>query len=76
MSKVRAIVMKSNDNVATVTEEIAAGSDILVEVDGTPQTIHVTEKIPFGHKVAIKKIAKEKLNCKFYANLSCSGERD
>ena len=65
MSKVKAIVMKSKDNVATVTEEIAAGSDISVNVDGTPQTIHVTERIPFGHKVAIKKIATDEKIIKY-----------
>ena len=57
MSKPKALVMKAIDNVATVTEEIAAGTDILVNIDGKMTEIHVMERIPFGHKVAIKEIA-------------------
>ncbi|WP_425058925.1 Galactarate dehydratase (L-threo-forming) [Sporomusa carbonis] len=57
MSKPKALVMKPIDNVATATQEIAAGTDIVVSVDGKMINIHVTEKIPFGHKVAIRDIA-------------------
>lgn len=59
MSKAKAIVMKPIDNVATVTEEIASGTEIVVTVEGKPLSIHVIERIPFGHKVAIKDIPKD-----------------
>ena len=65
MSKPKAIVMKPIDNVATVTEEIEAGTDILVSVDGTMHIIHVLNKIPFGHKVAIRDIAVDEKIIKY-----------
>ncbi|MCM0757632.1 UxaA family hydrolase [Sporomusa sphaeroides DSM 2875] len=58
MSKSQAIMMKAIDNVATATQEILPGTDITVTIDGAMAGIHVTEKIPFGHKVAIREIAK------------------
>ena len=58
MSKVKAIVMKPIDNVATVTEEIVSGEEIIVPVEGKLTNVHVIERIPFGHKVAIKDIQK------------------
>lgn len=51
--------MKSKDNVATATEEIAAGSDVPVNIEGETISIHVLENIPFGHKLALKRIAKD-----------------
>ncbi|SDF08388.1 UxaA family hydrolase [Sporomusa acidovorans] len=59
MNKFKAIVMKAKDNVATVTENIAAGTEIAVNKDGETVKLHVQENIPFGHKVAIKDIAKD-----------------
>jgi len=58
MSKVKAIVMKPIDNVATVTEAIVPGEEIMVPVEGKLSNVHVIERIPFGHKVAIKDIQK------------------
>lgn len=57
MSKFRAIVMKPDDNVATVTEDIAAGTDLTVHVGDSVSTVRVKEIICFGHKVAIRNIA-------------------
>ena len=65
MNKYKAIVMKSKDNVATVTEDVNAGSDIAINVDGETVTLHVTNRIPFGHKVAIKAIAKDEKIIKY-----------
>lgn len=59
MKKYQAIVMKPQDNVATVTEDIAAGCDIAINRDGTVISLHVIDNIPFGHKVAIRDIAKD-----------------
>lgn len=57
MSKSQAIVMKASDNVATATQELLPATDIKVQVNGTVVAVHVRETIPFGHKVAIRKIA-------------------
>ncbi|WP_094604559.1 Galactarate dehydratase (L-threo-forming) [Sporomusa silvacetica DSM 10669] len=65
MNKFKAIVMKNKDNVATVTEDVEAGSDIAINVDGETVTLHVTNRIPFGHKVAIKAIAKDEKIIKY-----------
>lgn len=65
MNKFKAIVMKSKDNVATVTEDVEAGSDIAINIDGETVTLHVADRIPFGHKVAIKAIAKDEKIIKY-----------
>ncbi|HWR45695.1 UxaA family hydrolase [Sporomusa sp.] len=57
MSKPQAIVMKPSDNVATATQEIIAGTNVMVNIDGSVVGIHVTEPIPFGHKFAIRNIS-------------------
>ncbi|HUL00312.1 MAG TPA: UxaA family hydrolase [Nitrospirota bacterium] len=58
MSKIQAIMMKSADNTATVLEIIEPNSDVLLDNAGKMISIHVIEKIPFGHKFATKDIAK------------------
>lgn len=65
MNKFKAIVMKAKDNVATVTEDVEAGSDVLINVDGETVSLHVTDRIAFGHKVAIKNIAKDEKIIKY-----------
>lgn len=56
MAKRKAIVMKPKDNVATAVEEITPGSEVTVEVGGAQVTIQVKDKVPFGHKFAIRDI--------------------
>ncbi len=58
MSEHKAVVMKAEDNVATVVETIEAGADVLIEVDSRRATVHVADRIPFGHKFAVREIAK------------------
>ncbi len=58
MSKIKVIVMKSSDNVCTVVENIEAGSVIAVQDNGQEIGITVGEKIPFGHKFAIRPIGR------------------
>ena len=65
MSKAKALIMKPIDNVATATEEIAPGSDILITVGSEDIIIHVTDRIPFGHKFALKDIAAEEQIIKY-----------
>ena len=56
MGKIRVIVMKSSDNVCTVVENIEPGSVIAVPDNGEEIGIAVSEKIPFGHKFALRPI--------------------
>jgi len=58
MSKIQAIIMASNDNTATVVESISPNSDVQLDNAGNRISVHVIEQIPFGHKFAIKTIAK------------------
>lgn len=55
MSKVHAIVMKPTDNVCTVVEIVEPDTTVTV---GDQLTIRVREKIPFGHKFALRNINK------------------
>ena len=65
MSQYKAIVMKGKDNVATVTEDIAAGSEIQIPMGDQILTVRVTENIRFGHKIAIRPIAKDEKIVKY-----------
>lgn len=56
MAKIQAIVMKPDDNVATVVEPVTAGQDMTVDIGGAQMAVRVTEKIPFGHKFALRDI--------------------
>ena len=53
----RAIVMHSKDNVATVLEDVSHPSRCM-EIEGDEKTsvVSATEAIPFGHKIALRKI--------------------
>ena len=57
MSKAKALVMKPIDNVATATEEIVSGTDVLINTGFEDIAIHVIDRIPFGHKFALQDIA-------------------
>jgi altronate dehydratase small subunit len=57
MSKFTAIVMKAADNVATVTEKVAANTEVTMNVEGILLTVCAKDMIPFGHKVAIRRIS-------------------
>lgn len=65
MNKFRAIVMKAKDNVATVTENIEAGTEIAINIDGETVRLQVIDRIPFGHKVAIRNISKDEKIIKY-----------
>jgi len=53
-----ALVMHAKDNVATAVTDIASQEKVEVEVDNKVKEIKILESIPFGHKFAIKTIAK------------------
>lgn len=58
LSKITAIIMKPADNVCTVVEEVQPPADITADMEGKNVTTRVIEKIPFGHKFAVRAIRK------------------
>jgi hypothetical protein len=54
MSGIDALIMKRQDNVATVIRDIEIGDTVLATLGNETQTIQATEKIPFGFKIALK----------------------
>lgn len=56
MSELRAIMMKAADNVCTVVQAVAAGSEVAVSLGGRTSRQKVSEAIPFGHKFAVRDI--------------------
>ena len=56
MSKMHAIVMKPIDNVCTVVETVEASTEVSTEIEGKNVVVSVIERIPFGHKFALKPI--------------------
>jgi altronate dehydratase small subunit len=58
MSEFKAIVMKASDNVATVVENVEPGTEAVLEIEGRRLSVRVIERIPFGHKFAVRDIGK------------------
>lgn len=56
--KAKALVMNAADNVATVLEEVAPGTEVALTVGDKTVAVRVTEKIGFGHKFAIRAIPR------------------
>ncbi|MFH1086553.1 MAG: UxaA family hydrolase [Chloroflexota bacterium] len=56
--KRKAILMHSQDDVATALTELAAGEEIEVELSGRRVSTVVREEIQFAHKYALRNIAK------------------
>lgn len=52
MTKTRALIMDSSDNCATAIEKIEEKEEIMIE----DEIIKTLDLIPFGHKLALKKI--------------------
>jgi altronate dehydratase small subunit len=65
MATRKAIVMEGIDNVATVVEPIEAPGEIIVETEGGRTVVHISNKIPFGHKFAIRDIPQGSLIIKY-----------
>jgi altronate dehydratase small subunit len=65
MSEFKAIVMKDSDNVATVVETVEPGTEAVLEIEGKRLSVRVIERIPFGHKFAVRDIGKGKLVVKY-----------
>lgn len=57
--KYRILILKSKDNVAVALQDIPPNTEITVSVSQEiPTKITIKEKIPFGHKFAVKAIKK------------------
>ena len=52
----RGLVMHPKDNVATVLEDVSPEQSVEIEGGEKVLTISATEAIPFGHKIALRKI--------------------
>ncbi len=52
------VVLNDADNVATSLVPLEAQSRIEVELDGESRTITVLDAIPFGHKLAVRHLAR------------------
>jgi len=65
MSRVDALIMKSQDNVATVIRDIEIGESVLAILGDKTFTILATEKIPFGFKVALRSIQQGEFIIKY-----------
>jgi len=53
-----ALMLSDKDNVATVLEDMEAGTDVPVRLGREVRNVKALERIPFGFKIAIVDIAK------------------
>lgn len=67
--KKQAVVIKNQDNVATVLLDIKKGEEVNMFVGDKNITILATDAIPFGHKIAIKKIQNKERIIKYGESL-------
>jgi len=58
MEEKNAIMMEKDDNVATVLSAVEKDDEVKIIQDKDHFTILAKESIPFGHKIALRKIAK------------------
>lgn len=53
-----ALMLSEKDNVATLLEDVAAGTEVLVRLGSKTDTVNARENIPFGFKIAVSDIAR------------------
>ena len=53
---IKAIVINPRDNVATAVGEISPGEVVEIRIEKIVKNIQAKQAIPFGHKLAIKRI--------------------
>src|SRR6185437_1457279 len=61
VNPVRAVLLAPNDNVAAAIAEVDAAGPVVVTLNSPDETvlsICSRQKVPFGHKIAIKDVAK------------------
>lgn len=54
----RALLIRGNDNVATVLQDIEEKEIVSFALGETKQKVQVKQNIPFGHKFAVTRIEK------------------
>jgi altronate dehydratase small subunit len=60
-----AILISDRDNVATALRDLPAGSVILLSLSGVEIQVKLVQDIPFGHKFALKRIARGEVVVKY-----------
>jgi altronate dehydratase small subunit len=68
----RALVMDSNDNVATAISDLKPGEVVSVLIGSGRVEISIFDHIPFGHKFAIKQINEGDVVLKYGASIGVS----
>ena len=58
MNTIEAIVINTEDNVATAVADIEANTKVSIKVGEGVRRIIVKQPVPFGHKFALKEIRK------------------
>ena len=53
-----ALMLSEKDNVATLLEDVASGTGVLVRLGSETQTIKARESVTFGFKIAVSDIAR------------------
>ena len=54
----KALIISSIDNVATAIADIEPGEVVSLKIGEETRQVNIRERIPFGHKFALKKIRK------------------
>jgi len=54
----KAVLVSEKDNVVTAVSDVKKGEDAVYRVGSSTRQIKTNEDIPYGHKVALTKIAK------------------
>ena len=54
----KAVLVSGKDNVGTAVSELKKGEDAIYRVGSETRQISAGEAIPYGHKIALAKIAK------------------
>ena len=54
----KAVLVNEKDNVVTAVSDLKRGEDAVYRVGSATRQIKANEDIPYGHKVALTKIAK------------------
>ena len=54
----KAVLVNEKDNVATAVSDLKKGEDAIYRIGSGTKQVKTAEDIPYGHKIALTKIAK------------------
>ena len=74
MQMERALVMDPSDNVATAISELRPGETVSVLIGAERIDVEIFDKVPFGHKFAIRELGKGEHVVKFGRSIGASTE--